>query len=163
MGATEFLTTKFNSTHPPLSSASRQSKVRLYVGGFLWELHARARNCSSACKADTLACAVDSLCARLLTSTCSGWLTWLRSWNEIIFLLMYLLRIMKANESHARKRRNIFHTSEKQEKPPQRATKMIIRSWNSFYIKVLTLFSSCGSVWLLLLGSAFTMLLIVSC
>lgn len=117
MGATEFLTTKFNSTHPPLSSASRQSKVRLYVGGFLWELHARARNCSSACKADTLVCAVDSLCARLLTSTCSGWLTWLRSWNEIIFLLMYLLRIMKANESHARKRRNIFHTSEKQEKP----------------------------------------------
>lgn len=31
MGATEFLTPKFNSTHPPLSSASRQSKVRLYA------------------------------------------------------------------------------------------------------------------------------------
>lgn len=163
MGATEFLTTKFNSTHPPLSSASRQSKVRLYVGGFLWELHARARNCSSACKADTLACAVDSLCARLLTSTCSGWLTWLRSWNEIIFFAHVFVKNNESQWKSCKKEKKHFPYFRKARKTPQRATKMIIRSWNSFYIKVLTLFSSCGSVWLLLLGSAFTMLLIVSC
>lgn len=158
MGATEFLTTKFNSTHPPLSSASRQSKVRLYVGGFLWELHARARNCSSACKADTLACAVDSLYVYVFGLIN---LITLMKWNYFFAHVF-----VKNNESQwksCKKEKKHFPYFRKARKTPQRATKMIIRSWNSFYIKVLTLFSSCGSVWLLLLGSAFTMLLIVSC